>query len=92
MRNSIRKRSTKSREHHIAENTQASGNSSHKSLISKAGLEGRIDTLNPDVTERGSSNDTVVYTKKKRCFSFVDMLLVKIFMSILYSTVIKSQV
>ena len=66
------------------------GNCSHKSLIGEAGL---TDILNSDIIDGGSAGDTVVYVVDARIFSVADnMLPVKVFMSILYSTVIKSQV
>ena len=72
-----------------AENTKTFGDCSHKNLMDKAGW---TDTLNPDVTNGGSAGDAVVYTMKQGCFSYADMLPVKVFILLLYSIEIKSKV
>ena len=92
MRYSIRKRSSQSCKNLIAENTQAFGSSLQKSLIGEAGLSGPTDLVNSDVIDGGSLGDAVVYTIRQGCFSYADMLPVKVFMPILYSIVMKSQV
>ena len=55
--------------------------------MDEGGLAGRTDTLNPDVTDGGSSDDATVYTIKQGCFPYADMLHVVVFMFILYSKV-----
>ena len=52
----------------LAENTLTFGDSSHKSLTGEAGLAGKTNTLNTDVTEGSSAGDAVVYTIKQEFF------------------------
>ena len=79
MRYSIRKRSTTVAKLLRAESTLKFGNFSYKSLTRKP--------PNPDVTDRDSAGDAVVYIVKQGCFSFAYILPVKVCM--LYSTALQ---